>query len=171
MDAKAVAAWVRRSYGASLNGICHSRRLLVIERPLKGRLQEVYLNGVIILKRGLSFPKRRHLIAHALGHHFLRQGNHLYLNERSHLFRSEHERQAEAFAAHLLIPDDLLPPHLHRPPWELAKRFQVPEAFTQFRLWLWQQEKASRRGRWGLNSGGCDPARFTRLRFGSFPLT
>lgn len=120
-------------------------------------LRESYFPGLraIAVSPDLLTYERRHLVAHALGHHLLhRKGPHadylkLHLNhpegpattpDEPRAARTEAE--AELFAAYLLIPDGKLRPLLDRgrvrnaadSPLRLALEFQVPLDLMRLRL-------------------------------------
>lgn len=111
-----------------LNQVGLSKELV---SPLAGRLKELYFDDVIVLKQGLSEPERRELIARALGHHFLHAGNHYAASKGAYSWDKYQERQAEIFAAYLLIPDVE-----SDKAFELAEGHNVTEKFAEFRLKL-----------------------------------
>ena len=69
-----------------------------------GRLKEVIMEGVIAIDCRLPDPWVRWLTAHAIGHHVLHTGAWLYLDSWQWVNRRKAERQAEEFAAGLLVP-------------------------------------------------------------------
>ena len=136
MRPKEAAKAVLKTYGNSLEGILTALGLKVLEFRLAGRLKEIYLGKHIVLKESLSPFEKRVLIAHALGHHFLHKGNHLYFAERGYIWNRRQEYEAEVFAAYLLIPEEVLNNLPHLSLWELAKHLKVPEDLMRFRLSL-----------------------------------
>ncbi len=110
----------------------------VLDVPLAGRLKEVYFKDHIVLKEGLKQEERRQLIAHAIAHHLLHAGNHLLKQKRSYSFSNYHEKQAEVFAAFLLMPENKIEKltsnnlTIH----DLAERFEVLPRFASFRIGL-----------------------------------
>jgi Zn-dependent peptidase ImmA (M78 family) len=92
--------------------------------------------------------KKRHLIAHGLAHHLFHRNvkANYFLGERDNRFnywkQRKQEREAEVFAAYLLIPEDKLNALLKQdwtqesldPIPELAEEFQVSENFMRKRL-------------------------------------
>jgi Zn-dependent peptidase ImmA (M78 family) len=118
-------------------------------------IKEVYFSDLkaIAIKPDLHPCERNYLIAHALGHHLFHQAgaNRDFLNlHEEGLFgsleigRSEiarKEREADIFAAYLLIPEEKLSPIL-KEDWirdynfvpELAEEFQVSEELIRKRL-------------------------------------
>lgn len=77
--------------------------LRVIEGcPFNGRVREVYVNGLLGIRAGLSPEWARWLKLHGLGHHLLHRGNHLYVSNGLHLWQ-EQELEAELFAGAVLL--------------------------------------------------------------------
>ena len=105
--------------------IAEKEKIEIVEHNLSGRLKELYFGDYIVLKKQMPYPKKRHYLAHALGHHFLHTGNHLFFAQMRYLQNNKEEAQAEVFAAHLLIPDKKLIPIIHWNIAELADFFQV----------------------------------------------
>jgi len=99
---------VFKKYGNDLDVILDALDIEVLEVPLEGRVKEIFFNDHIVIKEGLSEPEKRELIAHALGHYFLHAGNHLAFSQSPVAIDNYHERQADVFAAYLLIPDQKL---------------------------------------------------------------
>lgn len=114
--------------------IVKGERLFLEQWRFKGRLKEVYLGDCIGVKEGLPCCERRELIAHALGHHFLGDGNHCYYAARDHLYVKEQEQVAQFFAAYLLIPRRLLKKAKNMDISEMADYFCVTESFVKKRL-------------------------------------
>src|SRR3990172_8155793 len=114
-----------RKYGNYLHKLCNSLGLILIEEDLEGRLKEVYFGDSIVIRRDLPYPEKRELVAHAIGHHLMHAGNHLSMQERVYSFGNYHERQANVFAACLLLPEDKLQEALYPdvPIAELAEKF------------------------------------------------
>jgi Zn-dependent peptidase ImmA (M78 family) len=124
----------------------------VVEIPLGKIIKEVYIKdeGVIVIDPSLHPYKKRHLIAHGLAHHLFHRNVRVnyFLDERDDKFnywkQRRQEKEAEVFAAYLLIPEDRLNEKL-REEWvqespdpvpELAEEFQVSENFMRKRLKL-----------------------------------
>jgi Zn-dependent peptidase ImmA (M78 family) len=92
--------------------------------------------------------KKRHLIAHGLAHHLFHRSMKVnyFLDERDDEFnywkQRKQEKEAEVFAAYLLIPEDKLDEKLKEewvkeslnPIPELAEEFQVSPNFMRKRL-------------------------------------
>ncbi|KKT87031.1 MAG: hypothetical protein UW86_C0011G0003 [Microgenomates group bacterium GW2011_GWA1_Microgenomates_45_10] len=116
--------------------IVKGERLCLVPWSFKGRLEEVYLGDCIGVKKDLPCCQRRELVAHALGHHFLGDGNHCYYATHNHLVLKKQERGAQYFAGFLLIPRALLRKNKKMRPAELADYFCVTEKFVKKRLRL-----------------------------------
>ncbi len=110
----------------------------VLDVPLSGRLKEIYFTDHIVIKAGLDGAERRQLLAHALCHHLMHAGNHLNLQTRQYSFGNYHEKQADVFAAYLLMPEsefEHIEPDYYSI-YDLAERFDVIPYFAKFRIGL-----------------------------------
>lgn len=88
---------------AALDALLAAEGLAVVARcPLHGRAREVYVDGVLGLRRGLPRAWVRWLKAHGLAHHLLHHGNHAYADESLYLWARQ-ELEAELFAGTLLF--------------------------------------------------------------------
>ena len=76
--------------------------LEVVEFPFRGRIKEVIIDGIIGVVPGLSRPRFRWYVAHAVGHHTTHVGTSFYLDTWQWVNHAKAERQAEEFAAWLL---------------------------------------------------------------------
>lgn len=131
---------IYRKHGNYLHKLCNDLGLLLIEEELQGRLKEVYFGDSIVIRKDLPYPEKRELVAHAIGHHLMHAGNHLSMQKRAYSFGNYHERQANVFAAFLLMPEDKLYEELYPdiPITEIAEKFMVTPKLVQFRLKLLQ---------------------------------
>jgi len=100
-------------HGNHLHKLCSSLGLMLIEEDLGGRLKEVYFGDSIVIRKDLAYPEKRELVAHAIGHHLMHSGNHLSMQKRVYSFGNYHERQANVFAACLLMPEEKLQEELY----------------------------------------------------------
>jgi Zn-dependent peptidase ImmA (M78 family) len=143
------AEGVRRRFGDDPERIAHALRLLVLEEKLAGRLREIYFGDAIVLRRDLPKPVKRELIAHAVGHHVMHAGNHLMLDDHTYSFGNYHERQANVFAAWLLVPEEQLHMKLEtgRPLPDLAHDFEVTDELMLFRLQLREAARYDKKGK------------------------
>ena len=89
---------------SDLTPALRSLDLEVIPWRFEGRIREVIFQNAIGIDAGLSDPWQRWLTAHAIGHHLLHAGTSLYLASWQWVNRNKDERQAEEFAAGLLVP-------------------------------------------------------------------
>ena len=115
----------------NLQTIIDGEELTLDTWSFHGRVKEVYLGDSIGINKNESPKKKRELIAHALGHHFLHQGNHLYFENRDQFTAFKQEHEAQYFAAELLMPNKELKKVKHLTVAEIANFFSVPEDFTQ----------------------------------------
>ena len=130
---------LNEKFGSDLDRITDSLGLSVMYEDMAGRMKEFYFRGSIVVRSDLSLREKRELIAHALGHHLFHAGNHLSMQKRIYSFGNYHEKQANAFAACLLIPiaelRRLLADRARID--EMADYFQVREQLVRLRLKVW----------------------------------
>jgi Zn-dependent peptidase ImmA (M78 family) len=142
---------IRKKYGIDdLKVLASMFGAEVVEIPLGQIIKEAYIKdeGVIVIDPDLHPYKKRHLIAHGLGHHLFHRNTEVnyFLDEKDDRFnywrQRKQEKEAEVFAAYLLIPEDKLEEKLKEewvqespdPVLELAEEFQVSENFMKKRL-------------------------------------
>ena len=144
-----LAKRIRGEYGEDLDQIAESLGLNVIPEKLEGRLTEFYVPGSIVVSSDLPERKRRELVAHAIGHHLLHAGNHLAMQKRIYSFGNYHEKQANVFAACLLMPSDEFEKYLKTRPRvdQIANHFQVMEELVRLRLMVWANFERDLNGR------------------------
>ena len=140
--ARKKAEEIYKKYGNDLDEIVSREEIEVLEVSLKGRFKEIYSGDYIVIRNDLPEEEKRELIAHALGHHFLHAGNHLVFAQYTYSMDNYQERQANVFAACLLIPDMELKLKLYDDIArnELANIFQVTPRFAEFRAKLFQHK-------------------------------
>ena len=124
----------------NINKIIEREGLSLDDWQFAGRIKEAYLGDSIGIKNTVDPRKRRELIAHALGHHFLHAGNHLYFEQHDQFITFKQEHEAQCFAAELLIPTLLLEPLKDLLIYELADYFSVDEDLVKFRLEILRKE-------------------------------
>ncbi len=126
-------------FGTDLDAVTDSLGLSVLYEDMTGRMKEFCFRSSIVVRSDLSKREKRELIAHALGHHLFHAGNHLAMQKRIYSFGNYHEKQANAFAACLLIPlASLLRLIADRSRIdEIAEHFQVREELVRLRLMIW----------------------------------
>ena len=117
--------------GGDLDPVLRSLGLEVVLWRFRGRLREVIFEGAIGIDESLPENWQRWLTAHAIGHHSLHTGTSLYLASWQWVNRVKAERQAEEFAAGLLLP-----PHAMAGVGEarLAARCVVPREKARWAL-------------------------------------
>jgi len=129
---------IYKRYGNDVYSIASSLDLDIIDVPMEGEAKEFFWGDAITIKEGLEEPLRRELVAHAICHYLLHSGSHYALQSRRYSYGNYHEKQANVFAAFLLIPDEKLEKFegknltIH----DLAEEFNVTPQFVKFRLGL-----------------------------------
>ena len=106
----------------------------LIDWPFLEPVKEVKQGRWIGIAQGIGARERRHLIAHALAHHLLHCGNQLSFHQRQQVEPARQEREAEACAAHILMPGTELAKVINLSAWELADYFDVPEELAYQRI-------------------------------------
>ncbi|MHB8967234.1 MAG: ImmA/IrrE family metallo-endopeptidase [Thermoleophilia bacterium] len=136
-------------FGSDLDKITDSLGLSVMYEDMAGRMKEFYFRGSIVIRSDLSKREKRELIAHALGHHLFHAGNHLAMQKRIYSFGNYHEKQANVFAACLLIPIAKLTRMIKDRARidEIADCFQVGEELVRLRLKVWANFENNLSGR------------------------
>ena len=126
-------------HGNDLDQIADSLGLNVVPQKMEGRLREFYFSGSVVINENLSNREKRELIAHAVGHHLLHAGNHLAMQKRIYSFGNYHEKQANVFAACLLMPLEDLASFIENRSRidEIANHFQVREELVRLRIKTW----------------------------------
>lgn len=104
----------------------------LIDWPFLMPVKEVKQGRWIGVAKGLDYKEKRHLIAHALAHHLLHCGNQLSFYHRK--MKDRQEKEAEACAAHILVPEKELAKVINHSFWELAEYFEVPEDLAYQRI-------------------------------------
>ncbi len=131
---------IYENYGTDLDRIADGLGLSVIyDDKLTGRMREYYFRGSIVIRQDLPVREKRELVAHAVGHHLFHAGNHLAMQKRIYSFGNYHEKQANVFAACLLIPLSSLMRLMADKARldEIAEHFQVREELVRLRLKVW----------------------------------
>lgn len=106
----------------------------LIDWPFLDPVKEVKQGRWIGIAPGLDSRDRRHLIAHALAHHLLHCGNQLSFHQQQQGMPAMQEREAEACAAHILMPSDELAGIITLSVWDLADHFDVPAELAYQRV-------------------------------------
>lgn len=143
--ARRKAEEVAKEYGNDLPAILARLDIEVLEVAMKGRLKEIFFGDHIVLRRDLSVQEKRGLTAHALGHHFMHAGSHYASSRKIYSFSNYHEKQANVFAAYLIIPEDELEKAIYPdvPVADITEAFEVTPEFAAFRLELYEATKSN----------------------------
>ena len=93
--------------------LCDEMGIIVISLDLPDSVNGIYTilyeQNTIILNTSLSYDRRRVICAHELGHIILHNGlNRMYLEKDTHYYLDAFEKEADTFAACLLIDDSLI---------------------------------------------------------------
>lgn len=138
MDAKDYAVRLMRRC-ASHNPFTIVRELdiLLIYCPLidlNGFYQYHKRNHIIYLSEDLEEHEARFVLAHELGHMQMHRSlNTVFMDTKTFYPHSRFERQANAFAVELLLPDDLLREYEDCSIYQLAMAYGVPQEFVDLK--------------------------------------
>lgn len=142
-------------HGDDLDRIAESLGLNVVTDRLAGRLKEYHVGNSIVVNESVSEKEKRELIAHAIGHHLFHAGNHLAMQKRIYSFGNHHEKQANVFAACLLMPSERFLKIIKGRPRvdEIAGHFGVREELVRMRLMVWVNYERDLTGRQSARVG------------------
>lgn len=131
---------IYEQFGNDLDRITKSLGLTVLYEKMEGRMKEVYFRGLIVIREDLPQKEKRELIAHAIAHDLLHAGNHMAMQKRIYSFGNYHEKQANIFAACLLMPTEDFEAIVKNKPRidEIANHFQVMEELVRLRIKIWK---------------------------------
>lgn len=104
--------------------------------PFAGRLKERYVStndGIvqIAIDSNINKAEQKHMIAHALGHHFLHQGNYAHIDG---IVQDKQEYQADVFASVLLVPPAIFQQAKPSTVSELAHAYNIPIILAERRI-------------------------------------
>ena len=106
----------------------------------RARFREFSVNGVIFLPLSVgSSADERSDVAHALGHHFLHVGNQVWMRGFDSMWNWKQERQAEEFAAWLLIPESEDAQLAGLPTSEICETYGVDVKVAETRAGHWRR--------------------------------
>jgi len=107
MLGRRTAAEIIARYGTNeLKAITKGEGMRVVAKtPWLARFQEITVGRLILIPGNIPTAQRRSIIAHGLGHHFLHEGNQVWLRGLDRVWDAKQERQADEFAAWLMIPE------------------------------------------------------------------
>ncbi len=143
------AAETRRRYRvgnpADLDRVLGRLRLKVQRYPFAGRAQEEIVLDVIGIASTIEDQRQvRELIAHAIGHYLMHEGNQRYLLQKGDpVVAWKWEHQAWAFAYELLMPARRVPALLKRG-WsdsDIQEHFAVSDEFYEMRMQALREER------------------------------
>lgn len=100
------------------------------------RFRELFVPPNIFVPVDFAVAERRSLIAHALDHYYLHDCNQIWLRGFDRICNWKQERQAEEFAAWLLIPEGHSPELVGLTIFEVATRYEVDVRLATIRLEL-----------------------------------
>lgn len=145
-----VATDIAARYGRDPWDVAAGIGLPVFEERLPSACDEVYVADpefavqALIVSRAKSGTEARELVAHGIAHHLLHAGNRLVRDPRVH-WTSRHEREADDFAAYLLVGEEELRESgsaMDGPTeFELAEHFSVTTDLIRRRLELLRLEE------------------------------
>ncbi len=122
------------SFPVNMEDVLGKEGCEVVEWSFASPVREVKRGRWVGMAHGLDQPEARYLMAHALGHHLLHCGNQLWFREWQQASTRRQEREADEFAAHILIPEGDLARVGTLDTWEIAERFGVPEELARRRV-------------------------------------
>ncbi|MHB8181301.1 MAG: ImmA/IrrE family metallo-endopeptidase [Acidithiobacillus ferrivorans] len=131
---------IHADFGTDLDQVADGLGLSVIYNDkLTGRMKEYYFGSTIVIQADLPVREKRELVAHAICHYLLHAGNHLAMQKRIYSFGNYHEKQANVFAACLLMPMSQLSRFIAGRARldEIAEYFEVREELVRLRLKVW----------------------------------
>ncbi|MEK7848159.1 MAG: ImmA/IrrE family metallo-endopeptidase [Chloroflexota bacterium] len=124
----------RLRFPLDMDALAAAQGCICVDWPFLDPVREVKHLRWIGIAQWLDGRERRRHVAHALGHHLMHAGNQLSFRHWQKVTQLKQERQAEQFAAHLLMPEEELSRVRRLPVWELAEYFGVPEDLVWHRL-------------------------------------
>lgn len=136
------------SIPVDMEKIAETEGCKLVEWRFLSPVKEVKHGRWIGIAKGLDENERRYLVAHALGHHLLHCGNQLWFRDWQETSVVKQEKEADEFAAHLLIPENELEKLGKPAAWEIAEYFGVPEEIAASRLRQFATERE--RERWDI---------------------
>lgn len=92
-------------------------------------------HGYIFLNNSLEDSELRMVMAHELGHAVMHRNNNCYfIRDKTLLLNSKTEKEANIFAAELLIPDEILLENWDYTSTELSRLLGYEQKFIELRL-------------------------------------
>ena len=107
-----VESVVRKYHTRNPFEIAEERNAILVYAPLvdiRGFYQYFQRNHIIYIDENLPENEKTFVCAHELGHMFLhKKSNAVYMDTKTYFNTNRYETEANAFAAELLIPDELI---------------------------------------------------------------
>jgi Zn-dependent peptidase ImmA (M78 family) len=92
--------------------IIRGLNVILVYYPLngvRGFYQYFQRNNIIYIDERLPEHEKKFVLAHELGHMILHKGtNAIFMDTRTHFNSSRYETEADLFAMHLLVSDDMI---------------------------------------------------------------
>lgn len=138
MDIKKQVNSIVKKYGTrnpfeiinNLNAILVRTQLVGVH----GFYQYFQRNNIIYIDESLPENEQLFVCAHELGHLFLhKQANAFFMDTKTYFNGSRYENEANAFAAELLIPDELILENPHYSKQQIAKLAGYTEKLMDFK--------------------------------------
>ncbi len=147
--ARAIRLRYRLTKPSDIERVMEGENLRVVRFPFPGRVQEVTVANWVAIQSSLKDMRRVYeLLAHALGHRLLHEGNQPFFHfDHDRATAMQWERQAWNFAYELLMPFKLVERLLRvcTSEEELRDNFQVSDEFLQMRMRVFADERDRRR--------------------------
>lgn len=147
--AQAIRKRYKLTSPSDMERVMERENLRVVRFPFPGRVQEVTVGNWVAIQSSLKDARRVYeLLAHALGHHLLHEGNQpFYYFHHDRATTMQWERQAWNFAYELLMPFKLVERLLRvfSNEEELRDHFEVSREFYGMRMKAFEDERNQRR--------------------------
>ena len=126
-----------------LSIIVEKESIIFYPFSFKGRLKERYFatsDGIvqIAVDPNISSAEQKYMISHALGHHFLHQGNYAHING---IVQDKQEHQADVFAAVLLVPPSIFMRIRPSTAFALAQGYGIPLTLAERRIAIYKEHR------------------------------
>lgn len=118
--------------------IAKARNAIIIFAPLidiRGFYQYFQRNHIIYIDENLPESAKKFVCSHELGHMFMhKKANAIFMDTRTCFNMDKYEIEANAFAAELLIPDEILLENWHLTTEQLSRLLGYERALIELRL-------------------------------------
>lgn len=120
--------------------IVKGMNVILVFAPLidvRGFYQYFQRNNIIYIDESLSFDEKKEVCGHEMGHMTAhKKANTVFMDTRTQFNTSRYEIEANTFAAHLLIPDDILSEYQDYTIEQLSRLLGYREELVRLRLRL-----------------------------------